>query len=339
MKKLMNAVGLSCLMVACVLLHACGRKTSVEKTVCGNMTYDRTVVLQVDTLLYSQIADFVPIGTSAYVLTDGVSIYKTDSTGAVTCWVSSQGHGNKEYIKVGKLYSDGRYIYAWCDMSLNLYEYDLSLNFIDKYQGPGCAVSRMVVQNGDTAYFQLAGGGDEAVCAVPLKPNGRARREGCYTVEDKALLFNSVSGGLTCCDNRVLYVRPSELAIHRVGTEQAWEYEDKDFVVTPVTKSLDSRSPQEALDYLLANSTCSGLYADGDYLWLIAETGFYAMGKDGQMSSDSRYLNLYKISKDGSLISSWRYNSPKGIRYAIAGGRLHVLVYDGSTYVVKQHKL
>lgn len=132
MKKLMNAVGLSCLMVACVLLHACGRKTSVEKTVCGDMTYDRTVVLQVDTLLYSQIADFVPIGTSAYVLTDGVSIYKTDSTGAVTCWVSSQGHGNKEYIKVGKLYSDGRYIYAWCDMSLNLYKYDLSLNFIDK---------------------------------------------------------------------------------------------------------------------------------------------------------------------------------------------------------------
>lgn len=339
MNKLVRISGLLCLMLTGLMLHACGRKVAVEKIDGGELTYNRTVTLQVDTLLYSQIADIVPVGSSSYVLTDGISIYKTDSTGAVTCKVSSQGHGGSEYIQIGKLYSDGQYIYAWCAMSLNLYKYDMNLNFIEKYQGPGCAVCRMAVFGGDSVCYQLSGGSNEAIGVAPLRPNSKMRREGCYTVEDKALLFNSVSGGITCYDNKVLYVRPSEMTICAEGTGETWEFDDKDFVVNPVTKSLTSRSPQEAMEYLLSNSTCSGLYADGDFLWLITETGFFRMSKDGEMSSDDRHLNLYKINKDGDLMSSYRYSYPKGIRYAISGGRLHVLVYDGSTYVVKQHEL
>ena len=339
MKNVIRVASQLCPLFMCVILLACGKKIVAEKEECGEMTFSQSVVLQVDTLLYSQIADIVPIGSSSYVLTDGASIYETDSTGTVIRKVSNQGHGNKEYIQIGKLYSDGQYIYAWCAMSLNLYKYDMDLNFIDKYQGPNCAVCRMAVLNGDTVYFQLTGGSDQAVCAAPLNHNGKMRREGCYTVEDKALLFNSISGGLACFDGRTMYVRPSEMTVCTVGSGEAWTYEDKDFVVNPVTKSLDARPPKEALDYLLPNSTCSGLYADGDFLWLITETGSFGMGQDGQMSSDGRFLNLYKINKEGNLVSSYKYNYPKGIRYAISGGRLHVLVYDGSTYVVKQLEL
>ena len=340
MKIYFSKIGYIAMTVVCfILLHACDSHYKVEKEECGDMTFSQMTVLQVDTLLYSQIVDFVPIDSSSYVLTDGVSICITDSLGAVSHRISSHGHGHKEYIKIGKLFSDGRNIYAWCDMSQHLYKYDMSLNFIDKYKGPDCAVCRMAVLESNTACYQLSGGNDEVVCAMPLSHNSKMRREGCYTFEDKALLFNSVSGGIACYDKRMMYVCPSEMTIHITDSGEKWEYEDKDFLVTPITKSLESQSPVETLDYLLHNSTCSGLYADGDYLWLITETGFFELGKDGQLCSDNRFLNVYKISKDGSLISSYKYNYPKGIRYAIGDGYLHVLIYDGSTYTIKRHRL
>lgn len=338
-KSVTRTIGTLYAILACLTFQACDKKNIAEKKECGDMTFSQMTVLQVDTLLYSQIADFVPIDSSSYVLTDGVSICITDSMGVVSHRISSQGHGHKEYIKIGKLFSDGRNIYAWCDMSLHLYKYDMSLNFIDKYQGPDCAVRRMAVLDGKTACYQLSGGTDEVVCIMPLSPNTKMRREGCYTFEDKALLFNSVSGGIACYDKRMMYVCPSEMTIYTADSGERWEYEDKDFLVNPVTNSLESQSQEETLDYLLKNSTCSGLYADGDYLWLITETGFLELGKDGQLHSDNRFLNVYKIGKDGSLLSSYKYNYPKGIRYTIGDGYLHVLIYDGSTYTVKRHRL
>ena len=154
MKRLLRTIGMLYTIFTCLTFQACNKRIVAEKEECGDMTFSQMTVLQVDTLLYSQIVDFVPIDSSSYVLTDGVSICITDSLGALSHRISSQGHGHKEYIKIGKLFSDGRNIYAWCDMSQHLYKYDMSLNFIDKYKGPDCAVCRMAVLESNTACYR-----------------------------------------------------------------------------------------------------------------------------------------------------------------------------------------
>lgn len=295
------------------------------------MPFSQIVNLQFDSLLYSQIVDFYPIADSSYIMTDGACIYRTDHTGVVRKVINNQGHGGKEYLRIGRLYSDGKFIYAWCEMSLFLYKYDMNLNYIDKFEGPKHAVSKFVVK-GDTAYLLLAGGQDEVVGVLPLAHGEAPSLYGCYTNEDKALLVNRVSGGITVYDDQIYYVKPSEMKIYTGGVIAKWTYEDKDFLVAPVIGRTLSRTPDEMLNYILANSTCSGLYTTGKHLWLITETGSIKLGKKEE---SQRYLNLFNINKDGKIVSSFMYNHPGASKYLVHDDFFHCLFDNGDSYVIK----
>ena len=338
--RLFCAEKLTVFFVVCCLTLGCQSHYKVTKQEIGEMNFSKTITLKLDTLLCSQIKDFYPIDEFSYIFTDGSCIYKTDSLGIVTKMINNQGHGKKEYLQIGNLFSDGQYVYAWCEMSLNLYKYDMDLNFIEKFQGPNHAIKKFVVTNNDTAYFLLSGGFDEAIGILPLKQKGSPLYRGCYSSEDKALLINSISGGITIYNNQVMYVKPAEMAIWTVGKEDTWLFEDNDFIVRPVTGRPNTRSHQEMLDYILANGTCSGLYADGNDLWLITETGPILKKKNGKLSHDKRFLNLHKINNIGEPTLSYMYNYPrKSYEYLIHNKKLHLLFNDENTYTIKQHKL
>lgn len=327
------------MLVFMILFHACNNRYCIYKQECGDMSFEKTINLQLDTLLCSQIADFYPIDKSSFVLTDGACIYKTDSTGTVIEKINDQGHGKKEYIRIGKLFSDGQYIYAWCEMSLYLYKYDLDLNYIDKFQGPNHAITKFVVAGNDTAYFLLSGGFDESIGILPLKHKETVSYVGCYTNEDKALLVNSISGGIAVYDNSIKYVKPSEMEIWTVEDDATWLYDDKDFLVNSVTGDIYSRSHEEMLDYILNNSICSGLYGCGANLWLITETGSLKAKDSNQLSNDNRYFNIFKINKKGEVVLSKKYNYPGGFKYLIKDNCVSMLFYDGNYYTIKQHTL
>lgn len=316
---------------------SCQKGTDVTKEACGQMTFSRITDLQLDTIRHSSFVDFFPIGDSSYVLTDGASIYKADNTGRIVKWVNNQGHGKGEYLKIGKLYSDGRNIYAWCSGSLQLYKYDLDLNFISVYSGLHHAIAKFVVSDDDTAYFLLSGGSNEVVATLTLRQNGKASFSDCYTSEDKALLFNAVSGGITIFDNQARYVKPSEMRVYSVGNGDPWTFADEDFYVSPMVEALETMPQEKVLDYLLSNSVCTGLYADDNHLWLTTETGAISQDKAGMLTYGDRSLNLYKINKSGKLVSSYMYNYPQNaVGYVIYKNCIHLLVGDGDSYKIKQ---
>ena len=334
------AMKIATFIITCSLILACQSHYNIAKQEVGEMKFSKTINLKLDSLLCSQIKDFFPISESSYVFTDGNCIYKTDSTGLVTKMINNQGHGEKEYIQIGNLYSDGQYVYAWCEMSLYLYKYDMSLNFIEKFKGPNHAIKKFVVTDNDTAYFLLSGGFDEAIGILPLQQKSTPLYRGCYSNEDKALLINSISGGITVYDNQIMYVKPSEMTIWTVGKENAWLFEDKDFIVSPCVGKPNMRTHQEMLDYILSNCTCSGLYADGNDLWLITETGPILKKNNGKLSHDKRFLNLHKINNVGEATLSYMYNYPcNSYEYLICNNKLHLLFNDDNTYTIKQLKL
>lgn len=322
------------------LFQSCRNHYDVEKQYYGEMTFSKTIKLQLDTLLHSQIIEFIPVGESSYVLTDGACIYKTDSTGSIVKRINKQGHGKEEYLKISKLFSNGHNIYAWCAMSVCLYKYDMDLNFIDKYQGLSHAIAKFVVTDTDTAYFLLSGGFDETIGVLPLKQNAPSSYDGCYDNEDKALLFNGISGGIAIFENHIKYVKPSHMEVCMVGNDDTWIFEDKDFSVKPTYGNLVDWTDSDILNYILSNSTCSGLYSEDNNLWLITETGSILQNEDETLSYASRYLNIHKINKLGEIISSRMYNYPiNAVNYVVYKKHLHLLCIEGESYIIKQHVL
>lgn len=341
MKSKKYLVELVAFLAIVILSLSCSTKQSIDKKESGDMAYSKIISLKFDTLLFSQIVDFYPIGNSSYLLTDGACIYKTDSTGAIIKKINDQGHAKNEYIKIGKIFSDGKNIYAWCTMSLYLYKYDMDLNFMDKYKGPNHAITKFTVSKNDTAYFLLSGGCDEEIGILPLNHNAQPSYFGCYTNEDKALLTNSISGGITVYNNQLKYVKPSEITVCNVNYTKPWTYYDKDFFVHPIKGDLFSYEREEILNYILTNSICSGLYSDDEYLWLITETGTYDYEENGIVSSKKRFLNLHKIDKDGKILSSHKYNHPGGFCYLVHEKNIHILFYDEKEerFIIKLHGL
>lgn len=325
--------------VAFVLLHACDSHNKIEKENAGEMIFSKTIRLQLDSLLNSDIKAFYPLYNDGYVLTDGTCIYKLDSVGNLTKRIHDQGHAKKEYLKIGNLFSDGKYIYAWCEVSFFLYKYDMDLNYIDKFQGPNRAIKQFVVANNDTAYFLLTGGFDETISVVPLNHNSKPKYCECYTNEDKALLRNSASGGITIMKGRIKYVRPSSMNILTLNDDVTWALDDKDFKVKPIGGNLQERSHKEMWEYILSNSTCTGLYSNGEHLWLITETGAFSTDSNGVLSIGNRHFNIFKINESGDVISSTMYNYPQIGKYLIQGDCLYSLLFDGSSYKIQQHML
>lgn len=334
MKKIM---GLAVLLVA---VHACKEGTKVNKENRGEMCFQKTIDLQLDTVLHSSIIDFLPVGDSSYILTDGIGIYRISDTGRITKRVCNQGHAKGEYLKIGKLYSNGKNIYAWCSSSLQLYKYDMNLNFEEVYSGLHHAIAKFTVSSRDTAYFLLSGGSDEVVATLPLTQGGKASYGDSYTNEDKALLFNAASGGIAVLGDQVKYVKPSEMRVCNVGNSDRRLYEDEDFHVSPITDKLATLPQDKVLNYVLSNSTCTGLYADGNCLWLIAETGPVLWDQDGSLVYDDRKLNFYKIDHKGNLLASCMFCYPtNAVAYSVCQNCVHLLFDEGGSYRIKVQPL
>lgn len=307
---------------------SCHGSAEVEKQECGQVTIVNTIHFNLDTLLSSQIKDFCLLGDSTFVLTDGASIYKANRSGEIVKRINTQGHGRKEYLSIGNLFSDGNYLYAWCVMSLQLYKYDRELNYIEQYKGPTHAIAKFIVTESDSAYFLLSGGYDEVLCSMPLKDNANPQYSGCYTFEDKALLFNGRSGGLAAFGGQVYYVKPAEMTILNAGNDNAWTYSDKEFCVEAARGNLTEWNPDDRIHYIFSNSTCTGLYADVENLWLTTETGSLQLEEDGRLKLGTRFLNVFKIDDRGNVVSSCKYDLPMGIAHKIFNGCLYLLAHE-----------
>lgn len=322
------------------LISSCQHRPVIDKRSCGNIAFEKVTNLQLDSLEHSQIIEFIPIGENSYVLTDGIRIFKTDSAGAVMKYINKQGHGKDEYIKIGKLFSNGHNIYAWCGGSSQLFKYDMDLNYICKYQGLHHTIRKFVVSENKTAYFLLDGGFDETIGVLSLGNDHQQPYLDCYSNEDNALLLNGISGGITIFNDKIKYVKPSKMEIYDVGNSEVLAFEDKDFLVSPLYIKQENRSSEEMLQYILSNSICSGLYGDADDLWLITETGSISQDSEGTLAYNDRFLNLHKINNNGEVIASSMYQYPVNtVNYSIFKNELHILFMEEESYKIKRHLL
>lgn len=322
------------------LIPSCQNRSEIDKKNNGNIVFEKVTNLQLDTLEHAQIIEFIPIGEDSYVLTDGIRIFKTDSTGAVVKHINKQGHGKDEYLKIEKLFSNGHNIYAWCGGSLQLYKYDMDLNHICKYQGIHHAIRKFVVSENNTAYFLLSGGFDEVIGVLSLENDNLQPYLDSYSNEDNALLLNGISGGITIFNDKIKYVKPSKMEIHDVDHSEVLAIDDKDFFVSPLYIKQENRSSEEMLQYILSNSICSGLFGDADRLWLITETGFISQNSEGTLAYNDRFLNLHKIDNDGQVVFSSMYQYPvNAVNYSIFKNVLHILFMEEESYNIKRHLL
>ena len=227
--------------------------------------------------LGKSVNNFAVLTDSSFLVAGDRKLIIYSSAGKQIGKIGSVGNGPFQYSYPDAIYVSDKYVYVFSRFQRKLFVYDKMGVPVRDYDLP--------CQNVD----------EIAVCRDSLIANKE---------EDMLLYLRIRAGGLCTTDDKIYGCRPSQLGVYAIDFNnpqdevKEWAYADDDFKVTPIEGSayeIINTDRKFAIDYVFSNSLVTQVDVWDNVLYLLAETGKYALDADGTWQSGSRKLKIYQI--------------------------------------------
>ena len=256
------------------------------------------------------IYDFEILSDSTFIVVNGKSVYIYNNNGKQIKLIGDHGKGPGEYIFATSTYVSDNYIYVWCSSSMKLIVYNKDGTYIKNYKNAALGV-HFVIENDSLAYAYGAGGRDlKLIKVLDLKTGNIISKFGQYSNADQALFCINSPGAVCMENNEILYSAPSELLIYSIKNDKQkaiFEIINSDF---NVDLDVNLHDPEHSnWGFAKKNSVVTGVHSYNNNIYIVAETGKMAYGKEGKvLSSDTRKLSIFQVDSQYNPIKRTVYN-------------------------------
>lgn len=255
--------------------------------------------------LGKSVNNFAVLTDSSFLVAGDRKLIIYSSAGKQIGKIGSVGNGPFQYSYPDAFYVSDKYVYVFSRFQRKLFVYDKMGVPVRDYDLPCQNVDEIAVCRDSLIACLYDGTEDDKTIEVfdlsSLKSLATIRQN---KEEDMLLYLRIRAGGLCTTDDKIYGCRPSQLGVYAIDLNnpqdevKEWAYADDDFKVTPIEGSayeIINTDRKFAIDYVFSNSLVTQVDVWDNALYLLAETGKYALDADGTWQSGSRKLKIYQI--------------------------------------------
>ncbi len=328
-----------------LILYSCSNKSSEKciKVIDALSDAQSEIVCHLDEnidFLGKNINDLDFIDDSTFVISNDDNIYIYDIGGRQIRSIGRVGRAKGEYISAGALYVYDGILYVQCRKSLKIIAYDcITGNVVDEYKHIDKNARDFVVMNN---FIYLYGNGDlNYIKIYDISNKKMVSSFKKYNDVDELLFFNSLTRGISCSKEEVIFSVPSTFSIYKAGLNSVdliCNIRHSAYVVNDKIDAKKIMLPpfDEAIDYTNNNSTIVAINSYDNNIYVVAEN------KD--LTSKNKFVNknitVYVIDVESNDASCATITYPTDAiisRYYLYKNALYYIGtdFDGNRYIAQ----